>query len=472
MFLRQIFDPRLSQYAYVIGCQRTGEAIVVDPERDVERYRQVAAENDLKIVAVAETHIHADFVSGARALVEAGGVQAYLSTEGGADWQSEWARDRPDVTHLHDGDHFFVGRIRFDVRHTPGHTPEHICFVVTDEGGGATEPIALLSGDFLFVGDAGRPDLLESAAGIGGTQQKGANDLYTSLRRLDGLSDFLQVLPAHGAGSACGKALGAVPSSTLGYERRFNPTLRLALHGGADDFAASILTGQPEPPLYFAEMKRVNRAGPDLAARGPTPPAWTVEKAMAAVERGEIVLLDTRARTEFLQAHLRGSLYAPAAGSFSDFAGSYLAPDDKIVLVVEREEIAAAAALELFRIGFDHIAGWVRAAELPAAGEALAQVQRVRFDELESWLAKHPGTSILDVRRAAEFAGGHLRGAKNIAHTRLRARLAEVPEAPFVLVHCQSGMRALAAVAFLRRLGRDAVMVDDSFTNAPRVLMA
>lgn len=472
MFLRQISDPRLSQYAYVIGCQRTGEAIVIDPERDVERFRQVAAENDLKIVAVAETHIHADFVSGARALVAGGGVRAYLSAEGGADWQSEWARDRQDVTHLHDGDHFLVGRIRFDVRHTPGHTPEHVCFVVTDEGGGATEPIALLSGDFLFVGDAGRPDLLETAAGIGGTQQKGANDLYASLRRLDDLSDFLQVLPAHGAGSACGKALGAVPSSTLGYERRFNPTLRLALHGGAGDFAASILTGQPEPPLYFAEMKRVNRAGPDLTARGPTPPAWTVANAIAAAQSGEVVLLDTRARPEFLKAHLRGSLYAPAAGNFSDFAGSYLLPGDKIVLIVEREEIAAAAALELFRIGFDHLAGWVRAAELSSAGEALAQTRHVRFDELSSWLAKHPGTGIIDVRRASEFAAGHLRGAKNIAHTRLRARLAEVPDAPFLLVHCQSGTRALSALAFLLRMGRDAVIIDDSFTNAPRELIA
>ena len=471
MFLRQIFDPRLSQYAYVIGCQRSGEAIVIDPERDVQRYQRVAAENDLKIVAVAETHIHADFVSGARALVENDRAHGYLSAEGGGDWQSEWARGRKDVTLLRDGDHFNIGRIRFDVRHTPGHTPEHICFLVTDEGSGATEPIALLSGDFLFVGDAGRPDLLETAAGIGGSQQKGADELYASLRRLDDLSDFLQVLPAHGAGSACGKALGAVPSSTLGYERRFNPTLRLALQGGAGDFASSILTGQPEPPLYFAEMKRVNRAGPDVTVQVPTPRAWTVEKAIAAAQRGEVVLLDTRPRTTFLETHLRGSLYAPAAGNFSDAAGSYLAPGDQIVLIVEREEVVAAAALELFRIGFDHLAGWVLAADIATASGALETVRRVRFDELGSWLASHPDTSILDVRRASEFASSHLRGAKNIAHTRLRARLAEVPDAPFVLVHCQSGMRALPAIAFLRRAGREALLIDGSFANAPRELI-
>ena len=172
MFLRQIFDPHLAQYAYIIGCQHTGEAIVIDPERDVERYRHLAEENDMRLSAVAETHIHADFVSGARALVETFGAHGYLSAEGGPDWQSEWARGLANVTLLHDGDSFRIGKIRFDVLHTPGHTPEHICFLVTDEGGGANESIALLSGDFLFVGDAGRPDLLETAAGIVGTRDR------------------------------------------------------------------------------------------------------------------------------------------------------------------------------------------------------------------------------------------------------------------------------------------------------------
>ncbi len=472
MFLRQISDPRLSQYAYLIGCQRTGEAIVVDPERDVERYQRIAAENDLKLTAVTETHIHADFVSGALALVESGGVHAYLSAEGGADWQSEWARGRKDVTLVHDGDHFYVGRIRFDVRHLPGHTPEHICFVVTDEGGGATEPMALLSGDFLFVGDAGRPDLLETAAGVAGTQEQGAQHLYASLRRLDDLPDYLQVLPAHGAGSACGKALGAVPSSTLGYERRFNPTLRLALQGGAGDFSASILTGQPEPPLYFAEMKRVNRVGPAVTAPpAQPPPAWNLDEAIAAAERGEIVIVDTRAPADFLEGHVAGSLYAPARGNFSDSAGSYLAPANHIVLVAEREAVACEAMLELFRIGFDHVVAWVPAAELRNASGARAKVERVRFTEVGSWLVRHPGSRVLDVRRASEFATGHLRGAANIAHTRLRARLRDVPDAPFVLVHCQSGARAVPAIAFLRRSGRQAALIEGSFNNAPRELV-
>jgi hydroxyacylglutathione hydrolase len=470
MFLRQIFDPHLAQYAYLIGCQRTGEAIVIDPERDVERYRQIAADNDLRLAAVAETHIHADFVSGARALVETDGAHGYLSAEGGPDWQSEWSRGLANVTLLHGGDSFRVGNIRFDVLHTPGHTPEHICFLVTDEGSGANEPMALLSGDFLFVGDAGRPDLLETAAGVVGTRDEGARQLHRSLQRLAKLPEHLQVLPAHGAGSACGKALGSVPTSTIGYERRFNPTLRLALNGGLADFTASILAGQPEPPLYFSEMKRVNRAGPPLLA-GPTPPReWSVEEAIAAAGRGEIVLVDTRQREDFVLGHLRGSLFAPAAGPFSDFAGSYLAPPDKIVLVVDHERLVGPLATQLFRIGIDHVVGWIAGAKLGAAA-GISVMKHQKFVDLEALLASQPKAAVLDVRRASEYESSHLRGAKNIAHTRLRARINEIPAAPLLVVHCQAGNRAAAAAAFLRRADRDVVMVDDSFANVPASLL-
>jgi hydroxyacylglutathione hydrolase len=470
MFLRQIFDPHLAQYAYLIGCQRTGEAIVIDPERDVERYRKIAAENDLQLSAVAETHIHADFVSGARALVETHGARGYLSGAGGPDWQSEWARGLANVTLLRDGDSFRLGHIRFDVLHTPGHTPEHICFLVTDEGGGANEPMALLSGDFLFVGDAGRPDLLETAAGIVGTRDEGAQQLHASLQRLTHLPEHVQVLPAHGAGSACGKALGSVPTSTVGYERRFNPTLRLALHGSTADFTASILAGQPEPPLYFAEMKRVNRAGPPLVAGPAQPSEWTADEAIAASARGDVVLIDTRSREDFSRGHLRGSLFAPAAGSFSDFAGSYLAPADRIVVIVDHERQVGPLVTQLSRIGFDHVAGWLPGANL-ARISGLEEMKSRKFSELAGLLMSQPNAAVLDVRRATEFETGHVRGAKNISYTRLRARAGEIPEAPLLVVHCQAGNRAAAAAAFLRRADRDVVLVDDSFANAPPALL-
>ena len=363
-----------------------------------------------------------------------------------------------------------VGNIRFDVLHTPGHTPEHICFLVTDEGGGASEPMALLSGDFLFVGDAGRPDLLETAAGVVGTRDEGARQLHTSLQRLATLPEHLQVLPAHGAGSACGKALGSVPTSTIGYEQRFNPTLRLALQGSLVDFTASILSGQPEPPLYFSEMKRVNRAGPALLA-GPTQTReWIVEEAISAAARGEIVLVDTRRREDFVLGHLRGSLFAPAAGSFSDFAGSYLAPSDQIVLVVDHEQLVGPLATQLFRIGFDHLVGWIAGEKLGAAA-GISVMKQHKFVDIEALLASQPKAAVLDVRRAAEFAHSHIRGANNIAHTRLRARISEIPPAPLLVVHCQAGNRAAAAAAFLRRADRDVVMVDDSFANVPTSLL-
>jgi hydroxyacylglutathione hydrolase len=207
MLFRVIYDPSLAQAAYLIGCQRTGEAIVVDPERDVDRYERLAASEGLRITAVAETHIHADFVSGSRELAEKG-AKVFVSDEGDADWKYQWLDRRStggayDHQLLKDGDTFMVGHIEFRAVHTPGHTPEHLCFKVTDRGSGADEPMGVITGDFLFVGDLGRPDLLESAAGMAGKADPSA----------------------HGAGSACGKALGAVPQTTVGYERRFNPAL-------------------------------------------------------------------------------------------------------------------------------------------------------------------------------------------------------------------------------------------------------
>ncbi len=240
----------------------------------------------------------------------------------------------------------------------------------------------MLSGDFLFVGDAGRPDLLETAAGVVGTRDEGARQLHESLQRLATVPEHLQVLPAHGAGSACGKALGSVPTSTIGYERRFNPTLRLALNGSLADFTASILAGQPEPPLYFAEMKRVNRAGPALVAGSAQPREWTIEESAAAAARGEIAIVDTRRREDFVLGHLRGSLFAPAVGAFSDFAGSYLSPSDQIVLVVDHERLVGSLITQLFRIGFDHVVGWLAGANLGSKAAGISVLKHQKFVDI------------------------------------------------------------------------------------------
>ena len=472
MFLRQIFDPHLSQYAYLIGCQKTGEAIVIDPQRDIDRYRDLAEKEDLKITAVAETHIHADFISGLREFASSDPeIKVYLSGDGGPDWQSEWADGLPNVIRLHDGDTFKIGQIEFKALHTPGHTPEHMVYLVTDLGGGADEPMAMLSGDFLFVGDAGRPDLLEQAAGQAGTQEKGAKQLYQSLRKVSDEPDHLQILPAHGAGSSCGKALGSVPSSTFGYEERFNPALKLALKGNEQEFIDFILAGQPEPPAYFAEMKRVNKSDPPVLGQLPKPKKLSLKEVTGRLNEEGFAVLDTRSRGAFLSGHLRRSLWASPA-KFADFAGSFLAPDGEIVLVVDELDQTEEFVRQLVRMGFDKVSGVLTADDLKAAPpEVMATTKAVKFAEVPKLLAANPQLGLLDVRKATEFRESHLRDAQNISHTRLRPRLGEVPTDHPLLVSCASGARATAACAFLSRHGREVTCVADLFEKAPADLL-
>lgn len=472
MFLRQIFDPHLSQYAYLIGCQKTGESIVIDPERDIDRYRAIATKEGLRLTAVAETHIHADFVSGARELAADPAVRVYLSAEGGPDWQSEWARGSSNVTLLHDGDTFKVGNIQFQAVHTPGHTPEHLVYLVTDVGGGANEPVALLTGDFIFVGDVGRPDLLEQAAGLVGSQEAGARQLYASLRRVANLPCHLQILPAHGAGSACGKALGSVPNSTFGYESKFNHAFKLAVEGTEEAFVKFILSGQPEPPAYFANMKRVNKVGPALLGTLPNPREMTLDDVAKRLDEPGFAVLDTRERAAFLAGHLRRSLFTPPE-KFADFAGSYLAPEDEIVIVVIEAASTDEYVRQLVRMGFDKIIGTLPVSAVKSASDALKTATRaVTFPEVPALLANGSRRGLLDVRKATEFDAGHLRDARNIAHTRLRPRLDEVPTDFPLLVHCASGLRAVGACAFLSRAGRENICITDTFDNAPKELLA
>lgn len=467
MFLRQIPDHALAQYAYLIGCQRTGEAVIVDPERDVDRYLKLAAENGFRLTAVAETHIHADYLSGARELTERHGAVAYLSAEGGPDWQFEWAKGNPNARFLHDGEVFKVGNIELKAVLSAGHTPEHISYLVTDIGGGATEPIALLSGDFIFVGDVGRPDLLESAAGQAGVMESSARQLYTSLRATATLPDHIQILPAHGAGSACGKALGAVPVSVMGYERRFNGALREALAGEEDAFVKDILSGQPEPPLYFARMKRDNKIGPALLPGGalPNPRRLNTNEFTALVKQGKHSLLDLRAdRAAFMERHVTGSLFAPLAGrKLPLVAGSYLDENAPIILLVDDADDVEEAVRQLIRIGLDKVEAWLPASDALAVDEITAHLESITTAKLAEALVANPGAGVLDVRGAGEFAVGHVKGAVNIAYTRLAARISEVPPGSPLFVHCGSGLRAAFATSFLAGEGHEVVYVNGSF---------
>lgn len=456
MFMRMIYDDKLAQAAYLVGCQRTGEAIVIDPERDVDRYTQMAEENGLRITAVAETHIHADFVSGARELAERVGAKVFVSDEGGPDWTSEWLDKKLgggayEHQRLRDGDTFSVGAIDFKGMHTPGHTPEHISFLVTDRGSGANEPIGIATGDFLFVGDLGRPDLLESAAGQIGAMEPSARRLFATVSRLKDIPDFVQVWPAHGAGSACGKALGAVPSSTVGYERRFNPAIQAA--HSEQVFVDFILSGQPEPPLYFANMKRVNKIGPVVLGELPRPSRMTVE-ALRRLDGKRVAIIDTRPWDEFCRGHMPGALSFPLSKSFNTDAGSMIREDEDIYLIIEPARIEEAVR-DLVRVGLDRIRGWYPAAEISTyagAGAKLATMREIDVGAANE-LVRQKRVNVLDVRRASEFAGGHIPGATNIAHTRLAARLNDVPQQRPLLVNCRSGARSARACALLQRAG-------------------
>lgn len=473
MFLRQVFDPYLAQYAYLIGCQRTGEALIIDPERDIDRYRELAAENGLRITAVAETHIHADFVSGGREFAQDAGVHLYLSAEGGPDWTYQWSKGRPNTHLLKHGDHFMVGNIRVEAVHTPGHTPEHLSYLITDIGGGADQPIALATGDFVFVGDVGRPDLLESAAGQKGVMEPSARRLQESLReRLAPYEDYLQILPAHGAGSACGKALGAVPVTTLGYERRFNGALKLAM-ADREAFVKEILAGQPEPPLYFATMKRVNRDG--IAVTGGVPVAAHLDGAQFAQRLADtgVRILDTRSdRADFDAAHVARAIHAPLHSPFfSTSAGSYLEENDEILLVLESADDVDLAVRQLYRIGFDHVAGWITVDEARKARLLLAAEPRIDFSSFDPARAIVEG-EIIDVRTTSEFQHGHLAGARSFPYTRLKTHLGELPKERRLFIHCGTGKRASLAASYLRSAGYDAVHVDGVCEECERIARA
>ncbi len=468
MFFRQVFEPKLAQYAYLIGCQRTGEAIVVDPQRDVDRYIELAAAEGLRIVAATETHIHADFLSGVRELSERLGATAYLSAEGSPDWSYRWvaAASHP-VRLLRDGDVLSVGNIELAVLHTPGHTPEHLSFRLTDRGSGADAPMGLLTGDFVFVADLGRPDLLESAAGEVGAMEPSAKALFHSVQAFLEQPDYLQVWPGHGAGSACGKALGAVPASTVGYERRFNAAIAAA-HGGEDAFVAQMLDGQPEPPLYFARMKRENRDGPTVLGEMPRPSELDGGSLASLAGRRDVAVVDTRKdRRAFMAGHLDGALYAPFDRSFPTVMGSYVESGMPIYLIIGVDQVQDAVC-DLVRIGLDDVVGFATPETLAKVSQErpLRATERVNFAGMRA----HSGTSdavVLDVRRKTEFDAGHLPAARNIAHTRLRARVDELGSAAAaVFVHCLSGARAAVASAWLERLDWDVVYVDDHIREA------
>lgn len=444
MILRRLFDPKLAQASYIVACDHTRLALVVDPNRNIEHYVETLAAENLQLVAITETHIHADFVSGSRELAKVTGAQLYLSGDGGEDWQYSFAGNA-GATILHDGMTFDVGEVRIQALHTPGHTPEHMSFLVTDTAVG-DEPMGALTGDFIFVGDVGRPDLLERAAGFAGTMEKGARVLFHSLREFKKHPDYLQIWPGHGAGSACGKALGAMPQSTLGYEKLFNWAL---LENDEEAFVTEVLAGQPEPPAYFALMKRINREGPQT---GPTSVPPVLDATMVAASKGPIV--DLRSPEDYAAGHLRNSINIPSSKSFLNWAGSLLTYDNELYFIGDATEHDRRQLVrDLAQIGLERIAGVYPASRIDELKDNGSEWVSLRGLSVEDAKANDAAT-ILDVRGRSEYAEGHLPNAINIPVGELPRRLDEVPEGE-VIVHCKGGSRSAMAASILQQSGRD-----------------
>lgn len=445
MLLRYFYDEKLAHASYMVGCQQKKKAIIVDPMRNIEPYIQAAKKEDMKIMGALETHIHADFVAGSRELADRFGSTMYLSGEGDKNWRYQNLNDFKHVL-LKDGDKFELGRLIFEVMHTPGHTPESISFLLTD-GTVADEPIGIFTGDFVFAGDIGRPDLIEKVAGIKGTTEAGAKLMYHSLERFKQLPDYLQVWPAHGAGSACGKSLGAVPSTTVGYEKKFNWAMKF---DNEVDFMKALLDGQPEPPYYFAVMKSVNKSGTKLIEHLPELQFITsiveVERLITAGHQ----VIDTRDVQSFSKWHIKGTINVPFNNSFTNWMGwitDYKKPVYLLTNPTDIEEVLIA----LRSIGIDQVLGYADTEVMIEQADVLDSYENVSPTEAKS-IMDTEDMIVLDVRNLTEFNEGHIEGAKHIMVGTLKNRLDEVPNKKLI-VQCQAGSRSAIAASILKANG-------------------
>lgn len=448
MLLKYFYDDKLAHASYLVGCQATGEALIIDPGRDIAPYQHVAETNGMRIVGAAETHIHADFVSGARELAEQAGATLYVSDEGDAQWKYRYLAG---YTHrlLREGDHIHVGRLRLEVLHTPGHTPEHLSFVLTDAGGGADRPMGIFTGDFVFVGAVGRPDLLEKAAGLTGTAVTGAQAMFHSLQRFKQLPDYLQVWPTHGAGSVCGKGLGSIPSSTVGYEKLFNPALAYTDEAA---FIAYLLADQPESPPYFGRMKQVNKDGPRLLHHIPAPAQLPADH-LPVLLAGGVQVVDTRPSPAFAAQHLPGTLHIPV-DMLVTWAGWLVSYDQPLYLIVDTPQLPLVWR-DLASIGLDQIAGFFDTAviqTLAQQGATMQAYQTATPDQIAPRILSGDVLA-LDVRNQSEWDERHIPGAHHIMLGYLPHHLPELADGRAIAVICEAGRRSAIAAAILCNRG-------------------
>ncbi|MCA9115391.1 MAG: MBL fold metallo-hydrolase [Planctomycetaceae bacterium] len=450
MLLYQRFVPGLAIASYIVGDERTGEAAVIDPTRDVEDFVQYARENDLHIRHILETHVHADFVSGARELKARlnGEPEIHCSGLGGADWTPPYA-DHVAA----DGHEVRVGSIRLQAVHSPGHTPEHVSWALYDNSRSADTPWLVFTGDFLFVGDVGRPDLLGEEA-----KKELAHQLYASVfEKLPALPDITEIFPAHGAGSLCGKAISSRRSSTVGYERRFNPALQQLPE---QEWVDRLMSQMPLAPPYFLRMKKVNRKGPAII--GPELPGqkrWSAKDVHNRV-CDNCLILDVRSKEAFAAAHIPGSINIPFSPNLPTWAGWVLPYDRPTLIVTDTAAQMPEVTTHLLRVGFDDVQGYLQGGldSWETSGYPLDTLGTQSVQQLADRLKSGVGRmTVLDVRTEGEWNAGHIDGAIHVHGGKLQERFSDVPRDRPVSVICGSGYRGSIAASFLKREGYDDV---------------
>ncbi len=442
MFFRTLWIDGLAQASYMVG-ERDGRVAVIDPIRDVDIYLDAAHQEGLAIAAVLETHIHADFVSGARELAERSGARLYLSAEGGREWRYAFPHEP-----LRDGDAFSIGPYRFTAVHTPGHTPEHMIYLLADTTRSA-EPWLVFAGDLLFVGDVGRPDLLGEAEA-----RSLAERLYDSIHsKLLPLPDGLEVYPGHGEGSLCGRNLGGKRSTTLGYERRFNYALQPMTK---EEFLRKVIEGQPPAPPYFRRMKQLNKEGPAALGALPAPCALPAGRARELIAAGAVVI-DARSKEAFSGAHIPGAFAIPLDKFFSTWVGFVVPPDRPLVLVLESPAAWDAAARQLVRVGYDRLEGFLEdgMAGWELTSYPLQALAQMPAPELKRRLDAGEKIVVLDVRTDSEWQAERYPHALHIHAGYLPERWKELEKAKdaTVAVVCRSGHRSTIAASILQQVG-------------------
>ena len=442
MILNRYYLGCLAHASYLIADRVGGQAAVIDPQRDIEQYLADAERLGCEIRHVFLTHLHADFIAGHLELRDRVGASIHLGAEASAEYP---------FTPMADGDELELGQVRLSVLETPGHSPESISILVFDPEQSRTRPCAVLTGDTLFIGDVGRPDL---RASLGWSADQLASMLYDSLRdKLLPLPDDTLVYPAHGAGSLCGKNLSTDTVSTIGVQRKYNYALQPMRR---ERFIEIVTSDQPDTPAYFTYDAILNaRERPTLdetLVRELQP--LTLVQLLETVQDGA-QLLDSREQAEFEGAHIRGALNIGLGGSFATWSGTLIDPERPVILVAEpgRE---VEAATRLGRIGFDTVAGYLQGGmqQLTAAPELVERTERITAGSLGERLDAAPMPLLIDVRTAQEWSDGHIDGAMNIPLSQLSERLAELPTDRPLIVYCASGYRSAIAASLLRRAGR------------------